>query len=123
MNEKAGQTYEPRICPSCAASFGCGAKAEGCWCSEVKISTASTADLKAKFSDCLCPKCLAIYALDSAMAVTYPNGRIEIIVGAMRVDTQNFHEGMYDFYDERGNLLAQIEMGSGVSWACVGPPE
>jgi hypothetical protein len=50
------------------------------------------------------------------MTVTYPDGSTEIIVGATRVDQQNFHEGMYDFYDERGSLLRQIDMGSGIKW-------
>jgi len=39
-----------------------------------------------------------------AMRITYPDGSTEIIAHTTRVDTQNFHEGMYDFYDERGNL-------------------
>jgi hypothetical protein len=34
--------------------------------------------------------------------ITYPDGVTEIIPEAIRVDQQNFHEGMYDFYDERG---------------------
>lgn len=50
------------------------------------------------------------------MRVTYPDGSTEIIVGATRVDQQNFHEGMYDFYDDRGTLLRQIDMGSGINW-------
>ena len=54
-----------------------------------------------------------------AMKITYPDGSIEIIPEAVRVDEQNFHEGMYDFYDERGNLLQQIDMGSGIKWEMV----
>ena len=50
------------------------------------------------------------------MKITYPDGSVEILVGATRVDEQNFHEGMYDFYDEGGNLLRQIDMGSGIKW-------
>jgi len=42
-----------------------------------------------------------------AMRIIYPDGSEEIIARATRVDTQNFHEGMYDFYDDRGTLLAQ----------------
>ena len=43
---------------------------------------------------------------------------------AVRVDTQNFHEGMYDFYDESGMaLLRQISMGSGIKWEPVEEPE
>ncbi|HJZ82507.1 MAG TPA: hypothetical protein VKD91_19240 [Pyrinomonadaceae bacterium] len=53
------------------------------------------------------------------MKITYPDGATEIIQEATRVDTQNFHEGMYDFYDERGNLLTQIDMGSGIKWEII----
>ena len=45
-----------------------------------------------------------------AMLVTYPDGLTEVIKKATRVDGQNFHEGMYDFYDESGLvLLRQIK--------------
>jgi hypothetical protein len=54
------------------------------------------------------------------MKITYPDGTTEIIPEATRVDQQNFHEGMYDFYDERGNLLRQIEMHSGIKWEVAG---
>ena len=53
------------------------------------------------------------------MKITYPDGSTEIINGATRVDEQNFHEGMYDFYDDRGNLLTQIDMGSGIKWEII----
>jgi hypothetical protein len=58
-----------------------------------------------------------------AMRITYPDGSVEIIAHATRVDTQNFHEGMYDFYDERGTLLIQIDMHSQISWDLVDEPE
>jgi hypothetical protein len=35
------------------------------------------------------------------------------------VDSQNFHEGMYDFYDERGNLITQIDMHNQIKWDLV----
>ncbi|HKQ53272.1 MAG TPA: hypothetical protein VJT74_12940 [Pyrinomonadaceae bacterium] len=54
-----------------------------------------------------------------AMLITYPNGSTELIAEAVRVDQQNFHEGMFDFYDERGALLKQIDMGSGIKWELV----
>lgn len=50
------------------------------------------------------------------MRITRPDGSTEIIQKATRVDTQNFHEGMYDFYDERGNLLKQIDMHEQIRW-------
>jgi hypothetical protein len=58
-----------------------------------------------------------------AMLVTYPDGSTELIAEAIRVDQQNFHEGMYDFYDETGNLLTQIDMGSGIKWQLVAESE
>ena len=50
------------------------------------------------------------------MRITYENGTTEILPEAVRVDTQNFHEGMYDFYDENGNLLKQISMFEKIAW-------
>ena len=58
-----------------------------------------------------------------AMIITYPDGTTELIPRAVHVDQQNFHEGMYDFYDEGGVLLKQISMGSGISWELVDEPE
>lgn len=54
-----------------------------------------------------------------AMLITYPDGSTEIVPNAQRVDQQNFHEGMYDFYDERGVLLRQIDMHSKIEWELV----
>lgn len=53
------------------------------------------------------------------MKITYPDGTTEFIPEATRVDSQNFHEGMYDFYDQNGNLLAQIDMHSEIKWELV----
>ena len=58
-----------------------------------------------------------------SMRVLYPDGTIEIIPGATTVDQQNFHEGMYDFYDDRGTLLRQIDMHSGIRWELMDEPE
>jgi hypothetical protein len=57
-----------------------------------------------------------------AMRITYPDGSTRLIPGAVRVDEQNFHEGMYDFYDENGSLLEQIDMHSKISWELVDEP-
>lgn len=54
-----------------------------------------------------------------AMKITYPDGTTEIIPEATQVDSQNFHEGMYDFYDERGNLITQIDMHQKITWELV----
>jgi hypothetical protein len=54
-----------------------------------------------------------------AMLITYEDGSTELIPEAVRVDEQNFHEGMYDFYDGRGTLLRQIDMHSKIKWELV----
>jgi len=53
------------------------------------------------------------------MRIIYPDGSTEIIPEAIRVDKQNSHEGMYDFYDERSVLLRQIDIHSGIKWELV----
>jgi hypothetical protein len=58
-----------------------------------------------------------------SMRITYPDGTTEIIPEATRVDQQNFHEGMYDFYDASGNLLKQIDMHSGIKWEKADDPD
>jgi hypothetical protein len=57
------------------------------------------------------------------MLITYEDGSTELIPEATRVDEQNFHEGMYDFYDERGVLLRQIDMHSRIKWELVDEPQ
>ena len=111
---------EPSVCESCGDEFVCGATLSGCWCMNMKVSDDGRAEMKEKFNKCLCPKCLGSYASEPAIFVRYPDGKSELIPGAVRVDTQNFHEGMYDFYDERGNLLKQISMNSDLKWETVG---
>lgn len=58
MIEKA---FDPSICESCGAEFGCGAKLDGCWCNDVKLAENAAESIKAKFDACLCPKCLEDY--------------------------------------------------------------
>lgn len=70
-----------------------------------------------------CNEIRKAYDTKMTMKVTYPDGSIEIIPDATKVDTQNFHEGMFDFYDEAGTLLKQIDMGSGIKWEVSDAPE
>jgi hypothetical protein len=107
------------VCGSCGTAFGCGAKLDGCWCTGIELKDWQAELIKARYDDCLCPVCLALFSKKAAMKVIYSDGSSAIVEDAVRVDTQNFHEGMYDFYDERGNLLEQIDMGSGVSWESI----
>jgi hypothetical protein len=56
------------------------------------------------------------------MRITYPDGSTEIIPEAIRVDQQNFQEGMYDFYDKHGVLLKRIDINSNIEWELVDEP-
>lgn len=57
------------------------------------------------------------------MKTTYENGATEILPEVVRVDTQNYHEGMYDFYDKNGNLLKQISMFERILWELIDEAE
>lgn len=57
-----------------------------------------------------------------AIKVTFPDGSTRIIPRAVRVDEQNYHEGMRDFYSEDGNLMEQISLGIKIDWEPVPEP-
>lgn len=46
------------VCDSCGNKFTCGASLSGCWCSEIKLTDEARAELKKRYSDCLCRECL-----------------------------------------------------------------
>ena len=45
-------------CANCGTFFSCGALESPCWCDTVKLSPAALANLRARYVDCLCPRCL-----------------------------------------------------------------
>jgi hypothetical protein len=57
-----------------------------------------------------------------AIKITYADGKSEIIPDAVNVD-YNYHEGTYDFCDEKGQPMKQLVMATGVTWAHVNEPE
>jgi hypothetical protein len=52
----------PSACESCGAEFACGATLAGCWCSEIKLSEETRAELRARYQRCLCRACLERFA-------------------------------------------------------------
>jgi Cysteine-rich CWC len=56
----------PSACESCGAEFACGATLAGCWCSEIKLSDETRAELRSRFSGCLCRACLERFAAGEA---------------------------------------------------------
>jgi hypothetical protein len=45
-------------CEACGAAFVCGATLAGCWCTEIKLTDTTRADLRGKYERCLCRACL-----------------------------------------------------------------
>jgi len=88
---------------------------------DVALAPAIADDLRVKYQDCLCPKCLGALATQPSIIVTYPDGTTETVPGAVRVDRENYHEGMFDFYDEHGTLLKQISMSANIDWEIITP--
>jgi hypothetical protein len=52
------------VCESCGAEFSCGAAAQGCWCSEVKLTEEGRARLSERYGSCLCRACLEQFAAE-----------------------------------------------------------
>ena len=55
-------------CEACGEPFACELSATGCWCSDVKLTDATRAEIRAKYKHCLCPSCLRGYADREARA-------------------------------------------------------
>ena len=45
-------------CEACGKEFTCGASLAGCWCTELKLSDEARAELRSRYSNCLCRECL-----------------------------------------------------------------
>lgn len=45
-------------CSRCGEWFDCGAGRATCWCVAEKVPQGVLAELRGKYPDCLCPKCL-----------------------------------------------------------------
>ena len=63
---------EPAVCEACGGPFTCGAKLSGCWCSEIKLSDETRAELKSRYQSCLCRECLEKVAEHQPAAKTGP---------------------------------------------------
>jgi hypothetical protein len=50
---------EAKVCAACGGQFSCAARAAGCWCEEVKLTNQALNELRGRFADCLCPRCLS----------------------------------------------------------------
>jgi hypothetical protein len=51
-----------KSCAACGESFSCGAPVAGCWCEEVSVAREVLLQLRARYADCLCRRCLTAVA-------------------------------------------------------------
>jgi hypothetical protein len=63
--------YRSTTCPRCGRPFACGVdanRATPCFCASYALGAERLAELRAKWSDCLCADCLATLANDAERA-------------------------------------------------------
>ena len=60
--QPAGCGPEWKACAACGEKFSCAARAAGCWCEATKLTKETLSELRGRYSDCLCPRCLSAAA-------------------------------------------------------------
>ena len=71
MNESPAAGHRATTCPRCNGPFACGVgadRATPCFCVNYALGADRLAELRAKWSDCLCAGCLAALAADPERA-------------------------------------------------------
>ena len=71
MTQAMDAGWRATTCPRCGAAFACGAgadRATPCFCVSYALGAERLAQLRAKWSDCLCADCLAALANDPEQA-------------------------------------------------------
>ena len=67
MTDSLAPGHRATSCPRCGAPFACGVgadRATPCFCVSYPLGAQRLAELRAKWSDCLCAGCLASLAHD-----------------------------------------------------------
>ena len=67
MTDSLAAGYRATTCPRCGGAFACGVgadRATPCFCMSIRLGAERLAELRAKWSDCLCAGCLATLADD-----------------------------------------------------------
>ena len=57
--------WRSTACPRCGATFACGVgadRAAPCFCAAIPLAPQRLAELRARYSDCLCAECLTALA-------------------------------------------------------------
>ena len=67
MTQTLAPGHRATTCPRCGGAFACGVgadRATPCFCAAWSLGAARLAELRARWSDCLCADCLATLAND-----------------------------------------------------------
>jgi len=70
MTTASTDGWRATTCPRCGGAFECGVgadRATPCFCVSFALGVQRLAELRAKWSDCLCAACLAVLAKDPEM--------------------------------------------------------
>jgi Cysteine-rich CWC len=57
--QAVGNAPTQKVCEACGEKFPCNASAAGCWCEQLRLDKRTLSELRARHSDCLCPRCLS----------------------------------------------------------------
>ncbi len=57
--QAVGNAPAQKACAACGEKFPCSASAATCWCESVKLDQNTLSELRDRYSDCLCPRCLS----------------------------------------------------------------
>ena len=71
MTQALPQGWRATTCPRCGGPFACGVgadRATPCFCVSFALGAERLAQLREKWSDCLCADCLAALAADPPQA-------------------------------------------------------
>jgi len=71
MTQALAPGHRAAACPRCGGAFACGAgadRAAPCFCVSYALDARRLAELRAKWPDCLCERCLASLADDPERA-------------------------------------------------------
>lgn len=58
LKKETERVGDKLICESCRKEFSCGANAGKCWCFEVELKSVALEEIREKFEQCLCKRCL-----------------------------------------------------------------
>jgi len=57
--QTVGNSPAQKICEACGEKFSCSISTGSCWCEGVKLEQKTLSELRARYGDCLCPRCLS----------------------------------------------------------------